>query len=90
MKVIKIGAIWCNGCLVMRPRWQEIEKENPWLKTEYYDFDQNQTEINQYHVDSDVLPVFIFLDKNNQEFLRLTGEVDKARLIQLIDENRDK
>lgn len=42
MKVLKIGAVWCNGCLVMRPRWQEIEKENPWLKTEYFDFDEDK------------------------------------------------
>ena len=45
MKVIKIGAVWCNGCLVMRPRWQEIETENPWLTTEYFDFDQDSTKI---------------------------------------------
>jgi len=34
MKVLKIGAVWCNGCLVMKPRWEELEKENPWLETE--------------------------------------------------------
>jgi thiol-disulfide isomerase/thioredoxin len=42
MKILKFGAIWCNSCLVMRPRMTEIEKENPWLKTEYYDFDQDK------------------------------------------------
>jgi len=25
MKVLKFGAVWCPGCLVMRPRWAEIE-----------------------------------------------------------------
>ena len=42
MKVLKFGAVWCSGCLVMKPIWQEIEKEHPWLKTEYYDFDKDK------------------------------------------------
>ena len=42
MKVLKFGAVWCNGCLVMRPRWQEIEKETPWLTTKYFDFDKDK------------------------------------------------
>jgi len=25
MKVLKFGAVWCSGCLVMRPRWRSIE-----------------------------------------------------------------
>ncbi|NCC70988.1 thioredoxin, partial [bacterium] len=37
LKVLKFGAVWCPGCLIMKPRWEEIEKENIWLKTEYYD-----------------------------------------------------
>ncbi len=41
MKVLKFGAVWCSGCLVMRPLWQDIEAENPWLKTEYDDFDED-------------------------------------------------
>ena len=64
MKVIKIGAVWCPGCLVMRPRWAEIEKENPWLKTEYLDFDGDKEEVEKYHVEDGVLPAFIFLDKD--------------------------
>jgi hypothetical protein len=27
MHIVKIGAAWCSGCLVMKPRWAEIEKE---------------------------------------------------------------
>jgi len=50
MKVIKIGAIWCNGCLVMKPRWLEIENENPWLKTEYLDFDADKEKVSKYDV----------------------------------------
>jgi thiol-disulfide isomerase/thioredoxin len=84
MKVLKFGAVWCSGCLVMRPRWAEIEKENPWLKTEYYDYDQDRSVATRYGIVSKKLPVFIFLDKRNQEFLRLNGEVSQKKLLELL------
>jgi thiol-disulfide isomerase/thioredoxin len=90
MKVLKFGAVWCNGCLVMRPRFAEIEKGNPWLKTEYFDFDKDKEMVNKYGIDSGVLPVFVFLDKNEQEILRLSGEVEKKDLIREINTNKDK
>jgi len=36
------------------------------------------------------LPVFIFLDKNENEILRLQGEIDKKELIKVIKDNVDK
>jgi len=45
MKVLKFGAEWCSGCIVMKPRWQEIEKIYPWLETKYYDFDIDKEQI---------------------------------------------
>ena len=90
MKILKFGAMWCNGCLVMKPRFLEIEKENPWLETEYFDFDKDKIEVNKYKIDSGVLPVFVFLNKNNTEFLRLKGEIDKTELIKVISENKNK
>ncbi len=89
MKVLKFGAVWCPGCLVMRPRWEKIEKENSWLKTEYYDFDVNKEMVEKYKIDK-VLPVFVFLDKEEKEILRLNGEVDEDKLIELINQNRDR
>ena len=89
MKVLKIGAIWCPGCIIMKPRWEKIEKENPWVKTEYYDFDENKEIMEKYNVD-DVLPVFIFLDKDNKEFLRLKGEVSENKLLEILEENKEK
>jgi thiol-disulfide isomerase/thioredoxin len=89
MKILKFGAVWCPGCLVMRPRWKEIEGENPWLKTEYYDFDNDKVMVNKYNI-TDILPVFVFLDKNDKEFLRLNGEIDKEELIDLVYKNKDK
>lgn len=89
MKVIKFGASWCAGCLIMKPIWEEIEMEKAWLQTEYYDYDENQELAEQYGVE-ERLPVFIFLDKNEQEFLRLEGEVSKKELLKILEENKDR
>lgn len=89
MKVLKFGAVWCPGCLIMRPRWEEIEKEYPWLETEYFEFDESKDAVNTYNI-MDKLPVFIFLDKKGKEFLRLEGEISKNKLTELITSNKDK
>ena len=91
MKVIKIGAEWCSGCIVMRPRWAEIEKEQPWLKTEYLDFDEDKEKLQKYNADKEEkLPVFIFLDKKEEEFLRMRGEPSKKKLLEIILKNKNK
>lgn len=90
MKVLKIGAVWCSGCLVMRPIWKKIEAENMTLDTEYYDFDERKDIVSKYNIDKGVLPVAIFLDSNNNEILRLSGEVTRERILQAIKEFRDR
>lgn len=89
MKVLKFGAVWCAGCLVMKPRWKEIEAENPWLKTEYYDYDIDKKMVEKYSINK-ILPTFVFLDDQDNEFLRLSGEVKKNKLVQIIKENQSK
>ncbi|MBU1085164.1 MAG: thioredoxin family protein [Candidatus Beckwithbacteria bacterium] len=90
MKVIKIGAEWCSGCLVMRPRWQKVEDEMPELKTEYYDYDNDKKKMEQYGVDGGRLPCFIWLDKDGQEIERVTGEPSVKKLMEIIQRNKDK
>lgn len=89
MKVLKFGAVWCSGCLVMKPRWKEIETENPWLKNEYYDFDTDKEMVEKYKIDKN-LPIFVFLDKEENEFMRLNGEVEKEKLVEIINQNKEK
>lgn len=89
MNVLKFGAVWCPGCLVMKPRWAEIEKEYSWLKNEYYDYDTDKEMVVKYGINEN-LPVFVFLDKDGKEFLRLQGEVSKEKLISVIAENKEK
>ncbi len=90
MEVLKIGAVWCSGCLVMRPRWKEIEQENPWLKTRYLDYDIDRDEVSKFTVDKERLPICVFFSKNGEELLRLDGEVPKDELLQVVNLYRER
>jgi len=88
MKILKFGAIWCSGCLIMKPRWVEIEKELTWLKTEYYDVDENQELVKKYSIKN--YPCFIFIDKDGKEINREYGEIEKKKLIEIIEKYKDR
>ena len=88
MKILKFGAIWCKECLVMKPVFNEIETEISELKTEYYEADESPEVLKEYEVQN--IPEFIFLDKNDKEFLRLQGVQNKENLIKSIKENLNK
>lgn len=88
MKILKFGAMWCPGCLVMRPLWKKIEEENTWLDSEYFDFDKDKEAVSQYQIDTK-LPVFIFLAKDGTELHRIQGERSKKEIMQLIDQFKE-
>lgn len=88
MKILKIGAKWCPDCKIMVPRWKEIEKENPWLKTEYIGIDENPETMNKYKILA--LPTFIFLDNQGKEILRMSKIVEKEILVKTILKNKNK
>ncbi|PIR43747.1 hypothetical protein COV24_01165 [candidate division WWE3 bacterium CG10_big_fil_rev_8_21_14_0_10_32_10] len=90
MKIIKIGAKWCPGCIVMKPRWKEIEEKDTALKTVYYDFDENKKEIQEYVKKGSNLPVFIFIGEDGKELERLQGEVTAEILLGLIKKYKNK
>lgn len=83
MKIIKIGAIWCPACLVMRKVWKKIENDYK-LDILEYDYDIDNDKIGEYNVGK-VLPVYIFLDKDGNELERTIGEVYYDKLKELID-----
>jgi len=74
----------------MKPRWLKIEKENPWLKTEYLDFDEDEEKVKKFNIQSEKLPVFIFFNKNGKEILRLAGEKSEEELTKIILEHKNK
>lgn len=86
MKVVKINAIWCSGCLIMNKRWKNILKSYD-VETVNLDYDMDEDEVKKYNV-GDILPVFIFY-KGDKEVRRVVGEVLEDELIKVIQEVGD-
>lgn len=78
MKIIKINAMWCPGCLISKSIWNEIKSEYP--NNEYIDldYDLDEEKIEKYNV-GDTLPVVIFID--NKEIKRIIGEKSKKEIM---------
>ena len=83
MKVVKINAIWCSGCLVMNKIWKNILKSKN-IETINLDYDMDEAEVKKYNV-GDVLPVFIFY-KDDKEVKRIVGEKSEEELLKIIEE----
>lgn len=86
MRIIKIGAIWCPGCLVMKKIWNNIYDRYE-LDIVDLDYDIDGYEVSKYNVGK-ILPVVIFLDKDDNEVDRLIGEQKESDLIELIEKYR--
>ena len=87
MKIIKIGAIWCPGCLVMKKVWNNILKDYN-LDIVELDYDMDSEEVGKYDVGK-ILPVEIFVDNNGNELERLVGEQKESKLIEVIERYRE-
>ena len=87
MRIVKIGAIWCPGCLVMKKVWKSIISNYPELDITEYDLDMDKDEVAKYNPGK-VLPIVIFLDDNDQELERIIGEVKEEELVERINEYR--
>ena len=72
MEVIRISAVWCSGCLVMKSRFNEVASELN-IKVIDYDYDIDTDMVDKYNV-GDILPVYIKGDK------RLVGEHTKEEI----------
>lgn len=71
MRVVKIGAIWCGGCLVMNKVWNKIKNNYSFDYIEL-DLDMDEEEVSKYNP-GDKLPIFIVLDED-EEIDRFVGE----------------
>ena len=72
IKLIRISAVWCPACLIMRSRMKKKKKRFPNFEHIEYDYDLDEDIISKYKV-GDILPVFILLD-DDKEVTRLVGE----------------
>lgn len=85
MRIIKIEAMWCPGCLVMKKVWKNILSDYPELNIIELDYDMDGQEVEKYNPGK-VLPVIIFMDDNDQELERVIGEVKEELLRKKISE----
>ena len=83
MKVIKINAIWCSGCLIMNKTWKKVQ-ETKNIETINLDYDMDEEEVKEYNP-GDKLPILIFT-KDDKEIKRLVGEHSYEELISVIEE----
>ena len=83
MKLLKIGAIWCGGCLIMNNVIQKALKEYE-FDYEELDLDMDEEEAKKYNP-GDKLPVFIVLN-NDSEVSRFVGEYKYEEFINKLKE----
>lgn len=82
MKVIRINAMWCGGCLSMHKVWKKVEQEYPYIEIVNYDYDMDEDIVQQYNPGT-LLPVAIFF-KDDKEVERLNGEKTFEELVEVI------
>lgn len=82
MKLIKISAMWCPACLIMRNIINNLDID---IEQVEYDYDLDEDVISKYNV-GDILPVFI-LEENGIEVSRLIGEKTKDEVLEFIRSN---
>lgn len=83
MKIIKISAIWCGGCLVMNKVWNKLKDIYDFDFVEL-DYDMDEEEVAKYEP-GDILPVFIFFD-GDKELDRIHGEFSLEEMQKKIEE----
>lgn len=79
MRIIRIGAIWCSSCIIMKSKFNSIAS-NYDIEVIDYDYDFNPDMVEKYQV-GDILPVYI----NESNNTRIIGEVSKEDIIKFIE-----
>lgn len=82
MRVVKINAVWCSGCLVMNRLWKKVIQKYP-METIELDYDMDEEEVSKYSP-GDVLPVLIFFE-GDQEIFRVVGEKKEKELFSIVE-----
>ena len=77
MRLLLVSAIWCPSCIIMRPRYLEIAKNNK-LNIQELDFDDDEKQVDELNIGS-TLPVLIVY-QDDKEICRITGEKSKKEL----------
>ena len=79
MKIIKINAMWCPGCLISKNIWNEIESNYPEHEYINLDYDLDEEIVEKYKI-GDILPVVI-IESDGIEIKRIIGEKTKKEIL---------
>ncbi|MBP5694917.1 MAG: thioredoxin family protein [Bacilli bacterium] len=82
MKILRISAIWCPACLIMRPIYEEVAKKYG-FETSELDYDFDEDEVKKLDV-GNKLPVAIIYD-NDHELVRICGEKKQSEIEKIIE-----
>lgn len=80
--IIRISAMWCSSCIIMKSRFNDVIK-NYDIEVIDYDYDFDSDKINNYNI-GEILPVYIKIE-DDKEVKRLIGEHSKEELIKFIE-----
>lgn len=83
MKIIKIGALWCPACLMMKPIIKKLKNSN--IDIIEYDYDFDEEMVSKFNVGK-ILPVIIKIDESGTEISRLIGEKTEKEVEDFINE----
>jgi Thioredoxin. len=81
VKIIKIGAVWCSSCLIMKSRFNDLIK-NMNIEIEELDYDDASEIMDKYGISTDILPIYIREDNSNY----IIGEKTKKEILEFIEE----
>ena len=79
MKIIKINAMWCPGCIAMHSVWNDIQKKYPDIEVVGYDYDIDEEAVKKFNP-GNILPITIFII-DGKEVDRLNGEKTIKKLL---------
>ena len=68
----------------MKKIMKEIEELYPNIEIESYDYDMDEDMVKKYNI-GEIIPVLVFLDKEENEIGRLIGEKTKKEIIKEIE-----
>lgn len=80
--IIRISAMWCSSCIIMKSRFNDVIK-NYNIEVVDYDYDLDSDKIEEYNV-GEILPVYIKI-KDEKQVSRLIGEHSKEELKTFIE-----
>jgi len=87
LHIIRLEASWCPDCIIMKNRWEEIEKDLN-ITTEVVDIDEEEEKaeeiLTKYKEEIEPLPVIIVL-KDEEKIITLRGEQDKRILKDMLN-----